>query len=410
MAGAAAAALDEAHRRDWALVLASTVRVTRDLDVAEDCVQHAYTQALTSWERHGVPRNPAAWLTTVARNRALDVRRREATATRKLPLLVDDPVESEPAGSGAPGDIPDERLRLVCTCCHPALSLEAQIALTLRLVCGLTTGEVARAFLVAETTMAARITRAKKKIAAARIPYRVPPAAELPERIRAVLEVVHLLYTTGHTAPLGEAVRRAPLVERAFDLAQMLRVLLPEDEEVAGLLALILLTDARQAARVGRDGELVLLADQDRSLWDRAAIGAGLSLLAPQNVDGKFGLMAAIAAVHSAAPSWDATDWPRLVGLYDRLLERWPSPVVALNRAVAVGFAHGPEAGLVAIDALGDDTRVATYRYLASARADFLRRLGRLDDARLAYEEAMLLTDNSVERRFLQRQLQELDG
>ncbi len=409
-------ALDQAHRRDWALVLATTVRVTRDLDTAEDCVQHAYSQALSSWPRQGIPSNPAAWLTTVARNRALDLRRRDDTAARKLPLLVDDPNSGAEGGATAgPGAIPDERLRLVCTCCHPSLSVEAQVALTLRLVCGLTTTEVARAFLVAEPTMAARITRAKKKITRARIPYRVPPAAELPERIRAVLEVVHLLYTTGHTSPSGDAVRKSPLVDRAIDLARMLRVLFPDDREVAGLLSLILLTDARQAARVDADGELVLLADQDRALWDRATIDEGLQLLgdaerAFRPDTGRFELMAAIAAEHSGAPRWEDTNWARLVELYDRLLARWPSPVVALNRAVAVGFAAGPQAGLHALDALGSDPRVATYRYLAAARADFLRQLGKRDDARLAYEEALLLTENTVERRFLSRRLTELGG
>jgi predicted RNA polymerase sigma factor len=308
-------------------------------------------------------------------------------------------------------EIPDDRLRLICTCCHPAIAPEAQVALTLRLVCGLTTAEVAHAFLVTESTMAARITRAKKKIAAAGIPYRVPPAAELPARIEAVLSVVHLVFSTGHTAPIGERLRRGDLVERALDLTRILRALLPTDPGVAGLLALILLTDARRATRVDDAGQLVLLAEQDRAKWDCAEIAEGIALvheaLRPRP-PGRFALQAAIAAVHAEAPSWADTDWHELVGLYDVLGDVWPSPVVTLNRAVAVGFAYGPEAGLAALDALADEPLLATYSYLAAARADFLRRLGRTDDARVAYDEAIALTDNDVERGFLEGRLAEL--
>jgi predicted RNA polymerase sigma factor len=285
------------------------------------------------------------------------------------------------------------------------------VALTLRLLCGLTTAEVAHAFLVSEPTMAARITRAKKKIAAARIPYEVPQAAALPERIDAVLTVVHLLFTTGHTAPAGASLMRRDLVERALDLARMLRLLLPSDGDVAGLLGLIVLTDARRSTRVADDGRLLLLADQDRSLWDRAAIAEGVALVREalnRRAPGRFALMAAIAAVHAEAPSWDDTDWRELVGLYDLLIDIWPSPVVALNRAVAVGFASGPAAGLAALDALAAEPQLAGYGYLAAARADFLRRLGRTDEARTAYEEALLLTENEVERRFLAERLESL--
>ena len=403
---AVAAAITNAHRREWGFVLAATVRVTLDIDLAEECVQDAYAQALTTWAERGVPAKPGAWLTTVARRRALDVMRREATLRRKLPLLIDD--EPMPAAELSAQQIPDDRLRLIFTCCHPALAQPAQIALTLRLLCGLSTAEVARAFLLSEATMAARITRAKKKISAARIPYRVPSAAELPERIDAVLAVVHLMFTTGHTAPEGAALTRTDLTARSLDLARMLHGLLPDDPDVTGLLALILLTDARRPGRLDADGRLVLLRDQDRTRWDQAAITEGAALAHQalmRRPAGKYGLQAAITAVHSEAPSWDETDWIELVGLYGALRLSWPSPVVALNEAVAIGFASGPAAGLAAIEALADEPLLATYAYLPAARADFLIQLGRMDQGRAAYEEALLLTENEVERAFLLERL-----
>jgi predicted RNA polymerase sigma factor len=405
------AAVAEAHRHEWAFVLAATVRVTGDIDLAEECVQDAYARALATWPNSGVPAKPGAWLTTVARRRAIDLSRRLSTEDRSLPLLIYRRAAPGP-GELDPPDIPDDRLRLIFTCCHPAIATETQVALTLRLLCGLTTAEVGRAFLVSEPTMAARITRAKKKIAAARIPYRVPPADELPARVDAVLTVVHLLFSTGHTAPVGADLIRRDLVERSLDLARMLRTLLPEDADVAGLLALVLLTDARRASRLGYDGQLVLLADQNRAQWDRAAITEGVNLVREalrRRPAGRFALMAAIAAVHAEAPCWQATDWRQIVGLYDLLVTIWPSPVVALNRAVAVGLAEGPEAGLAAVDALGAEPLLASYSYLASARADFLRRLGRTREARLAYEEALLLSENTVEREFLASRLSHLD-
>ncbi len=268
----------EAHRREWAFVLAATVRVTGDIDLAEECVQDAYTRALATWSTRGIPTNPGAWLTTVARRRAVDMARRAATYGRALPRLVERVEGLGPQDADTPA-IVDDRLRLIFTCCHPAIGPDARVALTLRLVCGLTTAEVARAFLVSEATMAARITRAKKKIAIARIPYRVPPVEELPTRIDAVLTVVHLLYSTGHTAPVGADLLRRDLVERSLDLARVLRTLLPGDADVAGLLALILLTDARRETRLGDVGELVLLADQDRARWDQAAITEGIALV-----------------------------------------------------------------------------------------------------------------------------------
>jgi RNA polymerase sigma factor (sigma-70 family) len=383
-------------------VLAATVRVTRDLDLAEECVQDAFAKALTTWG-DDPPRNPGAWLTTAARNRALDVIRREATLRSKLPLLVMEPQDES-------GPFPDDRLRLVFTCCHPALAPEAQVALTLRLLCGLSTAEVARAFLVSEPTMAARITRAKKKIAQAHIPYRVPAEEDLPERVDAVLAAIHLLFTTGHSAPTGDQLVRHDLVARALDLTVMLRSLLPLPE-VTGLLALILLTDARRATRVDDDGRLLLLEHQDRSKWDHDQVAQGLALVRQSlHADaGRFALQAAIAAVHAEAPSYDETDWREVVGLYDLLLHRWPSPVVRLNRAVAVAMVAGPEAGLEALDPLGDEPALATYGYLPAARADFLRRLGRYDEARTSYEEALFLTENAVERRFLTERLSDLE-
>jgi RNA polymerase sigma-70 factor, ECF subfamily len=413
-----AAAVADAHRREWAFVLAATARVAGDIDLAEECVQDAYVAALDVWSRQGVPRNPGAWLTTAARRRAIDALRRDRTLRGKLPLLIEPvaPVAGSsppPAPAGEDDVIPDDRLRLVFTCCHPALAREAQVALTLRLVCGLTTTEIAQAFLVPEPTMAARVTRAKKKISAARIAYRVPGAAELPDRLDAVLTVVHLLYTTGHMAPAGENVVRGDLVERAIDLARMLRSLMPDEREVRGLLALLLLTDARRATRADADGRLLLLADQDRSRWDRAAIAEGLALVPGAlrgGRPGRFALQAAIAALHAEAPSYAETDWRQIVQLYDVLLAAWPSPVVMLNRAVALALAEGPEAGLAQIQELERDGRLTGYRYLPAAKADLLRRLGRREEAAQAYRAAMALTENSAERDFLGRRIAETGG
>jgi RNA polymerase sigma-70 factor (ECF subfamily) len=407
----AAEAVARAHRTEWAFVLAATVRVTRDLDLAEECVQDAYAKALVAWAgATGVPARPGAWLTTAARNRAVDLIRRDAFLRTALPLLAEDEAGAGPEDGE---DIADERLRLVFTCCHPALSRPAQVALTLRLVCGLTTPQVARAFLVGEATMAARITRAKKKIAAARIPYRIPAAEELPERIGAVLTVVDLLFTTGHVAPGGPDLTRPDLIGRARDLARMLVELLPGDGEAAGLLALVLLTDARRAARLDARGRAVLLADQDRGRWDAAAVAEGLALVRRalrRGWPGPFALRAAIAAVHAEAPSWQETDWPQIVGLYDLLLRRRPDPVAALNRAVAVGFAAGPRAGLAAVDALADEPALACYPYWALARGEFLERLGRVAEARVAYEEALAFTGNEVERASVRNRIAGLPG
>lgn len=409
-------AVADAHRREWARVLAATLRVTGDIDEAEECVQDAYAKALANWPESGVPRSPGAWLTTVARRRALDHLRRRQVHDRSAPLLAGSGrITTEPVDAAVEAqlsEVADDRLRLIFTCCHPAIAFEARVALTLRLVCGLATADVARAFLVSEPTMAARITRAKKKIAAASIPYRVPDRDELPERVGSVLDVVHLMFTTGHTAPAGEELVRRDLVERSLDLARMLVQLLPDDGDAAGLLALILLTDSRRSARLDAAGRMVLLEDQDRSRWDRAAIDEGLALVDRAlrcRPRGRYPLMAAISAVHAEALSSDTTDWISIVRLYDRLLQAWPSPVVGLNRAVAIGLAEGPSAGLSALDALAAEPMLSGYSYLSAARADFLRRLGRHRDARLAYEEALMLTRNSVERDYLNRRLGELE-
>ncbi|WP_097866739.1 RNA polymerase sigma factor [Streptomyces sp. rh34] len=404
-------AVARAHSRQWGFVLAATVRVTRDLDLAEECVQEAYAQALRQWPEEGVPKRPEAWLTTVARRRALDALRRLDTLRGKLPLLAGDDTAPPADQDLVDRDIPDDRLRLIFTCCHPSLDVDTRVGLTLRLVCGLSTAEVGRALLVSEPTMAARITRGKKKIKAAGIPYREPSPEELPARLDAVLDVVHLVFSTGHTAPSGERLQRRDLIERALHLARVLHQLLPAQSGAAGLLALVLLTDARRRARTRPDGSLALLSEQDRTLWNAEEIQEGLRLVASaprHRPPTRYALMAATAAVHAQAPSWEATDWSRIVGLYDDLLRIWPSPVVALNRAIAVGQAYGPEAGLRCLAELSAEPKLTDYQYFAAARADFLRRLHRFDEARAAYREALARTTNAVEREFLRSRIDEL--
>jgi RNA polymerase sigma-70 factor, ECF subfamily len=390
-------------------VLAATARVTRDLDLAEECVQEAYVAALDAWTRDGVPERPGAWLTVAARRTALNAIRRAHTLRTKLPLLMDPEAEEMPETDD--NAIPDDRLRLIFTCCHPALAPEAKIALTLRLVCGVSTAEIASAFLVSEPTMAARVTRAKKKIAAARIPYTVPGPADLPSRLDAALTVIHLLGTTGHTAPGGDDLVRVDLLDRALDLARMLTALLPGDAEVQGLLALLLVHQARRDTRTDDAGRLLTLEVQDRSVWDRAAIEEAHELVETAlraGLPGRFTLQAAIACLHAQAPSWEETDWPQIVTLYGALLERWPSPVVALNRAIAVSMADGPAVALPEIEALAGDERLARYHYLPAARADMFRRLGRTEEAIAAYREALALADNRAEQGFLRARLSEL--
>jgi RNA polymerase sigma-70 factor, ECF subfamily len=412
------AAVAQAYREEWAFVLAAIARSTRDLDLAEECTAEAFSLALVAWSRDGIPRSPGAWLTTTARRRAIDQIRREKTLRDKLPLLVDpatrtsyvgqSPLDDEDTQGSEAEVISDDRLRLVFTCCHPALAREAQVALTLRLVCGLSTADIASAFLVPEPTMAARVTRAKKKITGARIPYRVPESAELPDRLDAVLTVVHLLFTTGHTAPAGTDLLRGDLVARAVALGRMLVALMPDEREALGLLALMLLTDARRDTRVDAAGQIVLLEDQDRSRWDRPQIEQGHQLVLTAlrgGRPGRFALQSAIAALHDQAPSWPDTDWSQILHLYDLLVGQWPSPVVELNRAVAVAMVHGPQAGLDEVTRLEDEGRLTTYRYLPSTKADLLWRLGRFEDAAQAYRSALDLTANDAEREFLQTRL-----
>ncbi|MGW5361090.1 RNA polymerase sigma factor [Actinopolymorpha pittospori] len=430
-------AVADAHRRGWALVLAATARVARDLDLAEECVQEAYAAALTSWVRDGIPNNREAWLTTTAKRRAMDAIRREQVFRSKLPLLVEpeemvDEVamdeqsggesgrEPGAAGSGPEGVaaaidagedvVPDERLRLIFLCCHPALAQEAQLALTLRLVCGVSTADIARAFLVSESTMAARMTRAKKKIVATRIPYRVPGAAELPDRLRAVLGVIHLLFTTGHTAPSGAALVRTDLVDQALHLTRMLRDLMPDEREVRGLLALLLVTDARRATRVDDRGRLLRLEEQDRSRWDRAAMTEAHELIVDGlrgGRPGRYVVQAAIAALYAEAPTYEETDWPQILTLYDELLAVWPSPVVALNRTVALARVAGPERALAEVEALEAAGQLAGYQYLPAVKADLLRQLDRREEAAVAYRQALELTRNDAEREFLAERLAE---
>ncbi|MGC4944250.1 RNA polymerase sigma factor [Kribbella sp. DT2] len=410
--------VEAAHRESWSVVLASTVRVTRDLDLAEDCAQEAFVRALRTWPEQ-IPDNPAGWLTTVAKRLALDKLRRETTLRRKLPLLVEEPGETEE---------PTDPLRLVFTCCHPALARDSQVALTLRLICGLTTREVAAGLLISEATAAARITRAKKKIAAAGIPYRIPADDELASRLDVVLTVVQLVYTAGHVAA-GPELTRADLTGRAIELAQLLVRLMPDEPEPQSLLALLLMTQARGDARVSEDGELVLLADQDRSRWDikmlaegvsrataalrqgeRGATAAGGQTSPEPRAPGRFALQAAVAGLHVTAPSWEKTDWVQVVRLYDAMLVGWPSPIVALNRAAAQSLVPGADLVEVLgeLDALGKEPALKAYAYLPAARADVLARLGRPDEAAEAYDAAIELTANGAEQRFLRRRKSEL--
>lgn len=409
-------ALVEAHRHEWAFVVAATVRVARDLDLAEECVQEAYAAALEGWTRDGIPSNPAAWLTTAAKRRAIDALRRDQTLRSKLPLQIEpEEAPEDPAMDGLEDEtdetddaVRDERLRLIFMCCHPALAPEAQMALSLRLVCGVTTPDIARAFLVSEQTMAARLTRAKKKIVGSHIAYRVPRPAELPDRLRAALGVIHLLFTTGHTAPSGDVLMRVDLVDSAVHLARMLRELMPDEPEARGLLALLLVTDARRATRVSARGRLLLLQEQDRSLWDRVAIAEADDLIVSalhSGRPGRYALQSAIAALYAEAPSYDETDWPQVVALYDKLLEIWPSPVVALNRTVPLSMIAGPSVALAVVESLESGGQLVGYQYLPAVKADLFGRLGRSAEAAEAYRQALELTDNVAERDFIIKRL-----
>jgi RNA polymerase sigma-70 factor (ECF subfamily) len=408
-AGRVREAVDAVYRSDSRRVLATLIRLLGDFDLAEEAMHDAFAAALKQWPRDGVPRNPRAWLVSAGRFRAVDAMRRRARFDARMAELADR-VEPVPAAEWEGDEVEDDRLRLIFTCCHPALAPDARIALTLREVCGLTTEEIARAFLTAAPTLAQRIVRAKAKIRAARIPYQVPSRAELPERLDAVLHVVYLVFTEGYSASAGEALTRTDLSCEAIRLGRLLVELLPEPE-AEGLLALMLLHDARRAARSSAEGELVLLGDQDRSLWDGEQIAEGLARVERALRSRRFGpytLEAAIAAVHAEAASAASTDWEQIVGLYDVLARVDPSPVVRLNRAAAVAMRDGPEAGLALVDGLLDGGELAGFHLAHSARAELCRRLGRSADARASYERALVLVRQEPERRFLQRRLAEL--
>ncbi|GAB3598332.1 sigma factor-like helix-turn-helix DNA-binding protein [Angustibacter peucedani] len=396
-------AVTRAHQQEWARVVAGLARRFGDLDVAEDAAAEAFAAAVERWPTDGVPRNPGAWLTTTAQRKAIDRLRRESLRDHKQAqaqvLRDDDP--PEPLGA-----VEDERLRLLFTCCHPALGLPARVALTLRLVGGLTVAEIARAFLVQEATMGQRITRAKAKIAAAGIPYRVPASADLPVRVQGVLAVLYLVFNEGYLAT-GEGTDpvRRDLTAEAIRLTRLVHHLLPDDGEVVGLLALMLLTEARSAARVSADGELVTLADQDRGAWDRALVAEGQQLVRERvesgQRPGRYQLLAAVGAVHTAAPDVRDTDWAQVVALYDQLVRLDPSPVVALNRAVAVAELDGPQIALADVDRLAEP--LDGYHALHATRAELLRRLGRGQEARAAYDRAVELAGNTAERAYLTR-------
>jgi RNA polymerase sigma-70 factor (ECF subfamily) len=404
-------AVEALYRSEWGRIVAILIRQIGDFDVAEEAAQQAFEAALEQWPDSGVPELPRAWLIQTARNKAIDRIRRERTLEKKVEERAawEPP---EPAELADPDEIPDERLRLIFTCCHPAIAPESQVALTLRTLGGLETDEIARAFLVPPATMAQRLVRAKKKILAARIPYSVPGTRDMPERLDAVLDVIYLIFTEGYAATRGASLVRTDLCAEAIELARLLRRLCAPTPpgEATGLLALMLLHDARREARLDEAGDVLLLEDQDRSRWNRAQIEEALPLVdeAFQNDPGPIAVQAAIAAVHCRASTKELTDWKQIVALYDLLTSIQPSPVVELNRAAAIAMAEGPGAALALVDALVERGELESYHLLHAARADLLRRLGSLEEAAKSYRRALALVGNDSERRFLERRLREV--
>jgi RNA polymerase sigma-70 factor (ECF subfamily) len=403
--------IEHIYKTESRRIYATLVRLLGDMELAEEALQEAFFIAMTQWRESGVPANPRAWLVSTGRFRAIDRLRRQARFQVPLDAVADHLASDTPDLSDcADDDIEDDRLRLIFTCCHPALAMESRVALTLREVCGLATEEIASAFLTTTPTLAQRIVRAKTKIRDARIPFEIPPAAQLPERLDSVLQVIYLLYNEGYSSTSGDRVTRADLAAEAIRLGELLLALIPEPETM-GLLALMLLQESRRDARIDTAGELVLLPDQDRSRWDHDKIARGTALVERALTGGRFGpygLQAAIAAVHAEAPVAEATDWPQIVGLYDLLLSMTPTPVVALNRAVAISMRDGPDAALAIVDALLTDRQLAQYHLAHAVRADLYRQTGRIGEARAAYERALELTQQEPERRFLAKRLAEL--
>jgi RNA polymerase sigma-70 factor, ECF subfamily len=405
------AAVAEAFRTEWGKIVATLIRVTGDWDLAEESAQEAFAAALQRWPRDGIPHRPGAWLTTTARNRAVDRLRRDAVGAAKLKELamLAEPPEPRHDDSG----VEDDRLLLIFTCCHPALGFEAQVALTLRTLAGLTTAEIARAFLVPEATMSKRLVRAKNKIRNARIPYRVPPAHLLPERTTAVLGVLYLLFNEGYAASAGAGLVRRDLSAEAVRLARVLAELMPDEPEVTGLLALLLLHDARRTTRVDADGVLVPLEEQDRGRWEPKLVAEGTGLLVAalrRRSPGPYQVQAAIAACHVSAATPSDTDWPQIAALYAELVRLVPSAVVELNHAVAIGMAEGPAAGLAMVESLESEGRLEGYHLLPATRADLLRRLDRRTEAAEAYRAAIELAGTDPERRYLERRLAEVSN